>query len=108
MSLYALIIETLASSIRCNDNIRGIHIPNTHKNTKLFQHADDCSIISTDISEYDDLIKEFKNFGQVSGSRINEQKTEILKIGNPDTLIICMCFADGGTILATYKILLNI
>jgi exonuclease III len=86
MSLYALIIETLASSIRCNDNIRGIHIPNTHKNTKLFQHADDCSIISTDISEYDDLIKEFKNFGQVSGSRINEQKTEILKIGNPDTL----------------------
>ena len=74
ISLYALIIETLASSIRCNDNIRGIHIPNTHKNTKLFQHADDCSIISTDISEYDDLIKEFKNFGQVSGSRINEQK----------------------------------
>jgi hypothetical protein len=44
MSLYAIIIETLASSIRCNDNIRGIHIPNTHKNTKLFQHADDCSI----------------------------------------------------------------
>jgi hypothetical protein len=60
MSLYALIIETLASSIRCNDNIRGIHIPNTHKNTKLFQHADDCSVISTDIAEYDDLIKEFK------------------------------------------------
>jgi RNA recognition motif-containing protein len=37
-------------------------------------------------TEYDDLIKEFKNFGQVSGSRINEQKTEILKIGNTDTL----------------------
>jgi hypothetical protein len=86
ISLYALIIETLVSSIRCDNNIRGIHIPNTHNNTKLFQHADDCSIISTDISEYDDLIKEFKNFGQVSGSRINEQKTEILKIGNPDTL----------------------
>ena len=60
ISLYALIIETLASSIRCNNNIRGIHIPNTHKNTNLFQHADDCSIISTDIPEYDDLIKEFK------------------------------------------------
>jgi hypothetical protein len=48
-------------------------IPNTHKNTKLFQHADDCSIISTEISEYDELIKEFKIFGQVSGSKINEQ-----------------------------------
>ena len=75
ISLYALIIETLASSIRCNNNIRGIHIPNTHKNTKHFQHADDCSIISTDISEYDELIKEFKFSGQVSGSKINEQKT---------------------------------
>ena len=75
ISLYALIIETLASSIRCNNNIRGIHIPNTHNNTKLSQHADDCSIISTDISDYDELIKEFKHFGQVSGSKINEQKT---------------------------------
>ena len=74
ISLYALIIETLASSIRCNNNIRGIHIPNTHKNTKLFQHADDCSIISTEIFEYDDLIKEFKIFEQVSGSKTNEQK----------------------------------
>jgi hypothetical protein len=74
ISLYALIIETLVSSIRCDNNIRGIHIPNTHNNTKLFQHADDCSIISTDISEYDDLIKEFINFGQVSGSRINVSK----------------------------------
>ena len=86
ISLYALIIETLASSIRCNNNIRGIHIPNTHKNTKLFQHADDCSIISTEIFEYDELIKEFKIFEQVSGSKTNEQKTEILKKGNPDTI----------------------
>lgn len=86
MSLYALIIETLASSIRHNNNIKGIHIPNTHNNTKLFQHADDCSIISTDISDYDQLTKEFKNFGRVSGSKINEHKTEILKIGNPDTI----------------------
>jgi hypothetical protein len=80
------IFSISVSSIRCNNNIRSIHIPNTHKNTKLFQHADNCSIISTDISEYDDLIKEFKNFRQVSGSRINEKKTEILKIGNPDTI----------------------
>lgn len=61
-----------------------IHIPNTHNNTTLFQHADNCSIISTDISDYEELIKEFKHFGQVSGSKINEQK--ILKIGNPDTI----------------------
>jgi hypothetical protein len=81
-----LIIETLVSSIRCNNNIGGIHIPNTHNDTKLVQYADDCSIISTDISDYHELIKEFKIFGQVSGSKINEQKTEILKIGNPETI----------------------
>jgi hypothetical protein len=74
--LLHLILDASVSIIRAYNEIP----------TKLFQHADDCSIISTEISEYDELIKEFKIFGQVSGSKINEQKTEILKKGNPDTI----------------------
>jgi hypothetical protein len=48
ISLYALIIETLASSIRCNNNIRGIHIPNTHKNT-TFSNSHPCDKIHRQI-----------------------------------------------------------
>ncbi|CAC5371645.1 unnamed protein product [Mytilus coruscus] len=77
--------ETLACKIRTNNNIQGIQIPNHNSNVKLFQHADDCSIISTNLTDYEKLFEEFKNFGMVSGSKINENKTEILKIGNPNT-----------------------
>ncbi|CAG2195289.1 unnamed protein product [Mytilus edulis] len=80
MSIYAVIIE----AVRRN-NIQGIQIPNHSTNVKLFQHADDCSIISTNLTDYEKLLEEFKQFGLVSGSKINENKTEILKIGNPNT-----------------------
>ncbi|CAG2188175.1 unnamed protein product [Mytilus edulis] len=85
MSIYAVIIEALACKVRRNNNIQGIQIPNHNTNVKLFQHADDCSIISTNLTDYEKLLEEFKQFGLVSGSKINENKTEILKIGNPNT-----------------------
>ncbi|CAG2249245.1 unnamed protein product [Mytilus edulis] len=85
MSIYAVIIEALACKVRSNNNIQGIQIPNHSTNVKLFQHADDCSIISTNLTDYEKLLEEFKQFGLVSGSKINENKTEILKIGNSNT-----------------------
>ncbi|VDI56603.1 Hypothetical predicted protein, partial [Mytilus galloprovincialis] len=85
MSIYAVIIEALACKVRRNNNIQGVQIPNHNTNVKLFQHADDCSIISTNLTDYEKLLEEFKQFGLVSGSKINENKTEILKIGNPNT-----------------------
>ncbi|VDI83306.1 Hypothetical predicted protein [Mytilus galloprovincialis] len=81
MTIYALIIEPLASNIRNSKEIKGINLPNRKEKCALFQHADDCSTITTEISDYDHLVKEFKRFGEVSGSKINESKTEILEIG---------------------------
>ncbi|VDI07219.1 Hypothetical predicted protein [Mytilus galloprovincialis] len=52
MSIYAVIIEALACKVRRNNNIQGIQIPNHNTNVKLFQHADDCSIISTYLTDY--------------------------------------------------------
>ncbi|CAG2249256.1 unnamed protein product [Mytilus edulis] len=74
MSIYAVIIEALACKVRRNNNIQGIQIPNHSTNVKLFQHADDCSIISTNLTDYEKLLEEFKQFGLVSGSKINENK----------------------------------
>ncbi|CAC5356172.1 unnamed protein product [Mytilus coruscus] len=60
ITIYALIIEPLASSIRNSKDIKGINLPNRKDNCALFQHADDCSTITTEISDYDHLVKEFK------------------------------------------------
>ncbi|CAC5403322.1 unnamed protein product [Mytilus coruscus] len=87
MTIYALIIEPLASNIRNSKDIKGINLPNRKEKCALFQHADDCSTIITEISDYDHLVKEFKRFGEVSGSKINESKTEILEIGRKKTII---------------------
>lgn len=83
MSLYSLVIEALACSIRNNNRIEGVHIPNLQTPVKLFQHADDCSTITVSSDDYDLFLEEFTKFGQVSGSKINSGKTEILKINNP-------------------------
>ncbi|CAC5386260.1 unnamed protein product [Mytilus coruscus] len=87
MTIYALIIEPLASNIRNSKDVKGTNLPNRKEKCALFQHADDCSTIVTEISDYDHLVKEFKRFGEVSGSKINESKTEILEIGRKKTII---------------------
>ncbi|CAC5419516.1 unnamed protein product [Mytilus coruscus] len=82
---YAIVIEALTNKVRNNEQIQGIAIPNHSEKIKLFQNADDCSMISTNLKDYDLMVKAFNDFGSVSGSKINETKTEILKIGNPNT-----------------------
>ena len=81
MIIYALVIEPLAINIKNNADIKGITIPNYDKTIKIFQHADDCSAIIQTNREYNKYIEEFKNFGKASGSKINQEKSEILLIG---------------------------
>ncbi|CAC5390544.1 unnamed protein product [Mytilus coruscus] len=92
MNLYALAIETLASSIRTNKKIKGINIPNLKDPIKLFQHADDCTTITTDIKDYYLFMNEFEKFGKASGAKINKNKTEILSICNAPEEDTCLKF----------------
>ena len=48
----------------------------------MLQHADDCTNFIIDYNSFQHLIKEYEAFGRASGSKINHDKTEILKIGN--------------------------
>lgn len=80
-TIYALNIEPLALNIRNSKEIKGVNLPIRKEKCALFQHADDYSTITTEISDYDHLVKEFKRLSEVSGSKINESKTEILEIG---------------------------
>ena len=74
-------MEPLIYKISQNTLIKGIKIPNCEREIKTIQHADDItSIITTDTS-YTQIQKEYKNYGKVSGSKINEDKTEFLTFG---------------------------
>ena len=78
--LFILVAEILANKIRLNDNIKGVQINNTTH--KVCQYADDTEIIilyeETSLRE---LFSVCENFENISGLKINSDKTEIMRIG---------------------------
>ena len=82
MLLYVIAIEILSLPIRNNTLIKGIKIPNQREEFKMLQHADDCTNFIIDSNSFAHLQKEYEAFGRASGSKINHDKTEKLKIGN--------------------------
>jgi hypothetical protein len=82
MLLYVIAIEILSIKVRTNKEIKGIKIPNLKEEIKMLQHADDCTNFIKNPDSFKHLMKEYEQFGEASGSKINHEKTEILKIGN--------------------------
>ena len=82
MLLYALSLEPLINAINKNNYIKGIKIPNLLDEIKSIQHADDTSVIIENEVSYKYVNREYKDYGKVSGSKINDQKTEVFLIGN--------------------------
>ena len=78
--LFLLIIETLAVVIRNEQKLKGILIGNIQ--TKIVMYADDCSIFLKDTEDMKILEKILDSFSQVSGLKINRDKTEIMKLGS--------------------------
>ena len=86
MFLYALGLEPLIFKINSNPNIQGIKLPNNSKETKSLQHADDTIVIIKNKKSYTALNTETKKYSENSGSKINQDKTEILTLGNCNDL----------------------
>ena len=86
MFLYALGLEPLIFKINSNPNIQGIKLPNNSKETKSLQHADDTIVIIKIKKSYTALNTETKEYSENSGSKINQDKTEILTLGNCNDL----------------------
>ena len=81
MLLYALALEPFIFKINHNINIKGIHIPNLKNELKALQHADDLTCFITTELSLSYLNMESKHFSKASGSKINDEKTEIRKLG---------------------------
>ena len=81
--LYTFILEPLLESIRQDGEIKGINIPGGgEQKGKAF--ADDTMMLTSKDSSFIKIIREFEDFGEVSGNKISNTKTSIMNIG-PDS-----------------------
>lgn len=72
--LFVAAVDTLATAIRHNPNIKGIFIGK--KETELLQYADDTTAILGDTNSAKILFRLLDLFQKISGLKINRSKTE--------------------------------
>ena len=82
-NLYILCLEPLLEKVRQDISITGLHIPNKGVQ-KLAAFADDTNFFPTDADSIRHILDTFALFGKGSGSKINIEKTQCMKIGQWD------------------------
>ncbi|CAC5424486.1 unnamed protein product [Mytilus coruscus] len=80
--LYVLASEPLGQALLKNNNIHGIKIPFSVKESKYFAHADDTTLTVADKNSVTEAFKIFDLYSQTSGAQINREKSEILCLGS--------------------------
>ena len=81
MLLFVIISIPLIHMINNNGKIKG-YTTKRNKNLKIQSYADDNTIITHNINDFDEVLKEYDKHARATEAKINEHKTEILKIGN--------------------------
>ena len=79
--LFVLGIEILSCKIRQCNNIIGIQLPLEARQVKITQYADDSTFMLSDEQSVENVIKIVTNFSQISGLKLNENKSQALWLG---------------------------
>ena len=79
-SLFIIVLELLALSIRNNDQIKGIEVGGSE--IKLVTFADDMTSFVRDKFSHRTLFDTIDLFSTYSGLKVNHDKTEVLLLGN--------------------------
>lgn len=100
MFLYILNNEEVLISIMLNNDIKGFKL-NIFKSieSKAFGYADDNTGTVVQYNSIEKIFHEFKEWGKVSGSKINEEKTRILAINSLHNSYNCIQFVKSIKIL---------
>ena len=83
---------SLSEAIKQNDEIKGIQIPNTDREAKMFSHADDTTLILSDTTSIIETFEVFVLYGKASGAKLNKSKSEILVLRRGKTVQGSMYF----------------
>jgi exonuclease III len=78
--LYVLVAETIASAIRKDASIDGFLLPD-HNRIKLFQYADDTSVLVMSDQSLRSLFSLFERYERASGAKLNVGKSHGLLLG---------------------------
>ena len=99
--IFILVAEVMACKIRENDNIKGFKTNDMNEDIKIVQHADDATLPLSlaDIKSVENAVKIIKEFGLMSGMKLNIDKTECLLTGS---------FKDNYTDKAGVKVSTNV
>ena len=84
--LYSLVAEPLGLAIKIDEDIRGINIEGSGGNEKIFQYADDTTIIVKDIESVNKVKEVVQMFCRGSGGKLNEEKTTYVRFGGVNVL----------------------
>ena len=76
--LFIIVVETLAISIRNNENIKGITV--NDEEFKINQLADDTTLYLSEVSSFQKALETLEKFSVCSGLCINREKTEVVPI----------------------------
>ena len=79
--LFILCAEILATPLKNDDDIQGIKIDDTE--CKLSQYADDTSLLLQDEESTRKALGVVQKFGEISGLKMNVEKTKIALLGKP-------------------------
>lgn len=79
--LYVLLAEPLSIAIKKNCEIRGVVIPNTNVEEKVFVHADDTTLTLVDKNSVSETFRVLELYEKASGAKLNKEKSEVLALG---------------------------
>ena len=77
--LFVLSAELMANKIRQSTNVKGICLFGNE--LKLSQFADDTNLICSDLASADNAVQILDDFGNISGLRLNKEKTQAMWLG---------------------------
>jgi exonuclease III len=80
--LFILCSEILSKRIKHAEHLQGLHLPNTLERIKIMQYADDTCIFLRDLQEIVPCLNIIEQFSNVSGLKLNIDKTEGMCIGS--------------------------
>ncbi len=92
--LYSLVAEALGLAITEDKEIRGIHTEENQELQKVYQYADDTTLIVQDVLSVTKVMEIMGKYCKGSGAKINMQKTVFMNIGRNEEIQKCYPFKE--------------